>query len=161
MQASWTKRAKKARRVLTLGFAAVCVFSNTARAAEQRMAVVTQDTPIYRNADAKSEVIGTYKKDTRFKVFYPGRTGFYAVYFAQPVRGSHYGWMPEANLRVADSGQGGRGARSAQVNSIGIFGQYVIASPSQFETALGDTSTYSVSPISFGAIYERRFFAAF
>lgn len=68
-----------------------------------RAATLLQDTVVRKEGKPEGEGLGQYRAGTQVRVFYPARNGWYAMYFANPVKGSHYGWMPESSLQIADA----------------------------------------------------------
>lgn len=68
-----------------------------------RAATLIRDTLIQRAASHASEVLGKYPMGTKLRVYYPARNGWYAMYFKNPVKGSHYGWMAEDAVEVSEA----------------------------------------------------------
>ena len=85
----------------------------TAQAAEMRMGTLTQDTVVRKEGKPEGESLGQYRAGTQVRVFYPARNGWYAMYFATPVKGSNYGWMPESSIMIADPGAAANSALAA------------------------------------------------
>lgn len=70
--------------------------------AEMRNAKIKEDIQVLREPKEGSEALGKFRAGTNLRVFVPARNGWYATYFKNPVKGTNYGWMPEAVIELSE-----------------------------------------------------------
>lgn len=143
-------------------------------AANQRQATAVEDVIVRKEAKETGEVIGRFRKGTQLKVYFPDRGGWYAIYFAQPVKGTHYGWMPAQSLQLqenlhndgahvapASGPSRSKTAPSGPAASswVALVGEFGMIAPSALQTALGDPAKSLIAPsfgLEFGHIFPSR-----
>jgi hypothetical protein len=131
-------------------------------------ATVTRQAVVYRQANDASEQLGHLREGKVIRVYTPDRSGFYAVNFGKPIKGTQTGWIAVGDVQLADGAVGGaaaagtptRAPRRAYSNRmkpswLDLTFSLVMMSPSSFQTAIGE-ATSGISGSEFGLTYGHR-----
>lgn len=146
------------RVVTVLGMVLVIVFFEmpASHGAERLAGKLKNDAKAYRDADAKSEVIGQLRKGTTFWITSAPRSGFYWVALPKSAGGARAGWVQASDLSVykpnaeSSSSQEGGGNRS-----MNFMGGVTSASPGDWQNGMG-VNAASVSILNVSLDYRNR-----
>ena len=137
--------------------------TQSAFAQEQREMYLQANSYIYREAKVGADILGTYRKGLKIKVFFPDRNGFYAIYYGKPFKGAKYGWISAQNVGPSPPDSAPSNSSSEENKNELSFGlNFGSFSPSAFQTTLGESPS-SIGEVGIHFSYLRkittRFFA--